>query len=172
MPGQPVSSTAVQGRSRSCRAVHAGTLRANGFYEAVVKRLLRRLECSRQVEIMRVYVVNRKERVPRQFALNTNDKLLIVSLVDRLRQLVNLGIAENRRAIEKCWTKPNRWQPWQRICVPLTQAGNLGAGRRANRDNAIQVVPVVYCDLVNAVFKGTSIQPVPRGTAEHHSLAV
>src|ERR1700724_1591066 len=134
---------------------HAGALRANGFYEAVGKRLLRRLECSRQVEVMRVYVVNRNERVPGQFTLNTNNKLLIVSLVDRLRQLVNLGKAENRRAIEKRWTKPKRWQPGQRICVPLTQAGNLGAGRRANRDNAIQVVPVVYRDLVNAVFKGT-----------------
>src|ERR1700722_4627085 len=142
------------------RVGHAGALRANGFYEAVGKRLLRRLECSRQVEIMRVHVVNRKERVPGQFTLNTNNKLLIVSLVDRLRQLVNLGKAENRRAIEKCRTKPNRWQPWQGVRVPLTQAWNLGR-RLANRDHAIQVVPVVYRDLVNAVFKGTSVQPVP-----------
>ena len=112
-----------------------------------------------------MYVVNRKERVPGQFALNTYDKLLIVGLIDRLGQLVNLGIAENRRAIERCWTKPNRRQTWQRIRVPLTQAWNLGTGRRANRDHAIQVVPVIYRDLVHAVFKGTSIQPVKRGAA-------
>src|SRR5579864_8924676 len=120
---------------------------------------------------MGVHPGSRQERVPGQFALNTNDKLLIVGLVDRLGQLVNLGIAENRRAIERCRTKPNRWQPWQRIRVPLTQGRNREL-RLANRNHAIQVVPVVYRDLVNSVFKGASVQPVPRGATEQDSLAV
>ena len=57
-------------------------LRANRCYKAVRKRLNSRLQRRRQVDVMRVHARNRKEHVPGQLTLNTNYKLLIISLVN------------------------------------------------------------------------------------------
>src|SRR5260370_22151261 len=120
---------------------------------------------------MRVHSRNRKEHIPGQLTLNTNDKLLIIGLVDVPGQLVNLREAQNRGAIEKSRTEWNRWQPRKRTRIPLTQAGNLGCWL-ANRHNAIQVIAVVYRNLVDAIFEGTRIQPIPGYAAQQDSLAV
>src|SRR5580700_5647553 len=120
---------------------------------------------------MRVHPRNGKEHVPRELTLNTDYKLLIISLVDLPGQLVNLRAAQNRRTVEKVGTETNRRQRGELICIPLTKAGNL---RRwlTNRHNAIQVISVVNRNLVDAIFEGPRIQPIPGHAAEQHSLGV
>src|SRR6267143_3042373 len=114
---------------------------------------------------MRVHSRNRKEHVEGQVALNPNDKLLIVGLVDVPGQLVNLPEAQNRRAIEECRTERNRWKTRKWFRIPLTQTWNLWRWL-TNRHKPVQVVSVVHRNLVDAVLEGARIQPVPGDAAQ------
>src|SRR5690348_1621038 len=133
---------------------------------------------------MSVNTMDREKHIPRQLPLNTYYELLVVALVNVLHCRAGESRVEEARGQARGRRRRKRSLSVRipqaitgnRINAAIASAaaainGPFTAGIEA-RQSAIQIVSVVDCDFVDAVFEGTRIQPIPGYAAQQNSLAI